>query len=307
MIARTSCCQAFKGACSSKKSRTSRSGCSGIDRRLGPFLFPFGFPLACFFLEDLRRIDERVHVILALELRRRVRVVVFFVALEIVAVDLLAALDQRRVDVDQVLERQAAIDEVLDGFLAVPLHARADAIAVVGHLVHHLAVGLAEPDVVLEEVVVAINVGHDELLVDHLVAPQQVGVARVVIDDHLVDLLQPVAIALGELLVLHAKPPVRIPGGKSPQGGDLGKLVVIEDLEDRVVEVQPVVARVGFGFQLNGPEVIGQVVGVDRRHGFVLLSEDEPRSRFSIVRRQVSHCWISFLTTIADLVSGRGA
>ena len=51
-------------------------------------------------------------------------------------------------------ERQAAIDEVLDRLLAVTIHVRADAIAVVGHLVHHLAVGLAEPDVVLEEVVV---------------------------------------------------------------------------------------------------------------------------------------------------------
>ena len=148
----------------------------------------------------------------------------------------------------------------------------------VGHLVHHLAVGLAEPDVVLEEVVVTIDVGHDELLVDHLVAPQQVGVARVVIDDHLVDLLEPVPITLGKLLVLHAEPPVRIPGGKSAQGGDLGKLVVIEDLEDRVVEVQPVIARVGFGFQLNGAEVIGEVVGIDRRHGLRPAVLDQPRS-----------------------------
>ena len=137
----------------------------------------------------------------------------------------------------------------------------------VGHLVHHLAVGLAEPDVVLEEVVVAVDVGHDELLVDHLVAPQQIGVAGVVVDDHLVDLLEPVAIALGELLVLHAEPPVRIAGGKSSQGGDLGELVVVEDLEDRVVEVQPVVARVGFGLELDRAQVIGQVVNVDRRHG----------------------------------------
>ena len=84
----------------------------------------------------------------------------------------------------------------------------------VGHLVHHLAVGLAEPDVVLEEVVVAVDVGHDQLLVDQLVAPQQVGVAGVVVDDHLVDLLEPVAVALGELLVLHAEAPVGIAGGK---------------------------------------------------------------------------------------------
>ena len=98
----------------------------------------------------------------------------------------------------------------------------------VGHLVHHLAVGLAEPDVVLEEVVVAVDVGHHELLVDHLVAAQQIGVARVVIDDHLVDLLQPVAIALGEMLILHAEPPVRIARRETAQGGDFGELVVVE-------------------------------------------------------------------------------
>jgi hypothetical protein len=57
------------------------------------------------------------------------------------------------VDVDEVLQRQAAVDEVLDGLLAVPLHVRADPVAVVGHLVHHLAVRAAEADVVLEEII----------------------------------------------------------------------------------------------------------------------------------------------------------
>ena len=98
----------------------------------------------------------------------------------------------------------------------------------------------------------AVDVGHDELLVDHLVAPQQVGVAGVVVDDHLVDLLEPVAVALGELLVLHAEPPVGVPGGEPAQRGDLGDLVVVEDLEDRVVEVQPVGARVLLGLELDG-------------------------------------------------------
>ena len=112
----------------------------------------------------------------------------------------------------------------------------------------------------------AVDVRHHELLVDHLVAPQKIGVARVVVDDHLVDLLQTVTIALGEVLIFHAEPPVRIAGGKPSQGGDFGKLVVVEHLEDRVVEVQPVGARMGLGLELDRAEVIGQIVNVDGRH-----------------------------------------
>ena len=41
--------------------------------------------------------------------------------------------------------RQASMN-VLDLLDAEAVHVPADAIAVVGHLVHHLAVGLAEPD-----------------------------------------------------------------------------------------------------------------------------------------------------------------
>ena len=63
----------------------------------------------------------------------------------------------------------------LDGFLAEPFHVGADPVAVIGGLVHHLAVGLAEPDVVLEEVVMTIDMGHDELLVNPLVAPEEIG------------------------------------------------------------------------------------------------------------------------------------
>jgi membrane protein required for beta-lactamase induction len=43
------------------------------------------------------------------------------------------------VDVDQVLDAQAGVDERLDLFDAEAVHVAADAIAVVGHLVDHLA------------------------------------------------------------------------------------------------------------------------------------------------------------------------
>jgi len=69
------------------------------------------------------------------------------------------------------------------------------------------------------------------------------------------------------LLVLHAEPPVGIASRKPSQRGDFGDLVVIEDLEDRVVEVQAIGAGVVLGLELDGSQVGGKVVGVDGRHG----------------------------------------
>ena len=47
---------------------------------------------------------------------------------------------------------------VFDLFHADAVHVAADAVAVIGHLVHHFAVGLAEPGVVLEEVAMPVDV-----------------------------------------------------------------------------------------------------------------------------------------------------
>ena len=61
-------------------------------------------------------------------------------AFEFVLRPVVVALDERRVDVDQVFDAQAGIDEILDLFDAEAVHVAADAVAVVGHLVHHLAI-----------------------------------------------------------------------------------------------------------------------------------------------------------------------
>src|SRR5262249_53199087 len=93
--------------------------------------------------------------------------------------------------------------------------------------------------------------------------------------------LEPVAVALGELLVLHAEPPVGIPGGEPPQGGDLGELVVVEDLEDRLVEVEPVVARMLLGLELELAEVRREVVFVAHdRHLCEPLDFDSTRPAY---------------------------
>ena len=77
--------------------------------------------------------------------------------------------------------------------LDVAAHAR----GVVRHRVDHLAVGLREEEVVLEEVDVPVDVRHHQLLVDQRVALEQVGVGGVVVDHHLVDLREAVLVALG--------------------------------------------------------------------------------------------------------------
>ena len=213
------------------------------------------------------RVDERIHVVLGAESRRALRLVLVLFAVEVVAALLVAAANERRVDVDQVLQAQAGVDELLDLLDADFVHVPPDAIAVVGHLVHHLAAGLAEPEIVLEEVAVAVDVGHHQLLVDQAVVRHQVGVARVVVDHHLVDLLQTVVITLAEPLVLHAEPPVRIADREAALGGDRVELVGVDVFEDRGEEIEAMAARIVLHLALHRDELRRQVGGFDGGHG----------------------------------------
>lgn len=90
-----------------------------------------------------------------------------------------------------MLHTHADVEPSFHGVVTVLLDVLANVRGVVRHLVHHLAVGGAEPKVVFEEVAVCVDVGNDQLLVNQRVALLQVGVARIVVDHHLVDALSP--------------------------------------------------------------------------------------------------------------------
>ena len=122
--------------------------------------------------------------------------------------------------VDEVLEGEAGVEELFDLFEAEAFDVFAHAGGVVGHAVHHLAVGLAEPEVVLEEIAVGVDVGHDEFLIDGGVGALEVGVAGVVVDDHFVDAAEAVVVLFAEAFVLHAPAPVGVADGEAAVGGD---------------------------------------------------------------------------------------
>ena len=166
-------------------------------------------------------------------------------------------LDERQMDVDQIFDAQTGVDEILDLFNAEAVHVPADADAVVGHLVHHLAIRMAEPVVVLEEVAMPVDVGHDHLLVGQLIGRHQIGVAGIVVDHQLVDLLQSVGVAFGKLLEFHAEPPMRIASRESAVSGHFVELIGFDHLEHRGEEIQPMPAGVSFHLPLN----IGQMTG----------------------------------------------
>jgi hypothetical protein len=151
--------------------------------------------------------------------------------------------DERGVHVDQVVEAQDRVDERLDALDAIAIHVLARLRRVVRHDVHHLSGRLAEPKVVLEEVAVAVDVRHDELLLGQRVAAHQVRVAGVVVDHELVDLREAVGVALGELLVLHAEAPVRVARREAAVGRDHVELLAVDQLEDDLVEVEAVALR----------------------------------------------------------------
>ena len=99
--------------------------------------------------------------------------------------------DERGVVVDEVVEREAAIEKLLDRLVPIALDVTAYANTMVRDLVDHLAVRLGEPVVLLEEVRVPVDVSHDQFLVHGVVALHQVGVARIIVDHELIDLREP--------------------------------------------------------------------------------------------------------------------
>ena len=207
--------------------------------------------------EDVGRIHERFEIAFGGKLAGDGGRLFVVGAGEFVFGAVVGALDEGGMDVDQVFDAEAGVDEIFDLFDAEAVHVAADAIAVVGHLVHHFAIGLAEPIVVLEEIAMAVDMGHDQFLVGGVVGAHQVGVAGIVVDHQLVDFLQAVGVAFGELFVLHAEAPVGIARGEAPVGGDFVELIVVDDFEDGGVEIEAVAVRMLLHLALD----VGQVGG----------------------------------------------
>ena len=168
---------------------------------------------------------------------------------------------ERLVRVDEILQGQAAVDKGLDRLGAEAIHVPLDSCRVVGHLVDHLPIRVSEVEIVLEEVTVPVDVGHHDLLIHTVVAPEEIGIARVVVDHHLIDLGQPILVALGELFELHSEAPVGIPERKPAIRGDLIQASVIEDLEDDGKKVQPEALGVHFDLVLHLFQLGGEFVG----------------------------------------------
>ncbi len=188
-------------------------------------------------LHGLGRVDVAVHVILRPELAALRRIGPLAVALCVLE---RPAIHERAVGVDQVFNAEANVHPALDGILPMRLGMPADTRGVVGHGVHHPAVGLAEPQVVLEEVRVPVNVGDDKLLIDKRIALLQVGVAGVVVDDHLINPAKPVMVLLGHPLILHAPLPVRVARREPSVRSDLVHLLVRAHFEDRGKKIEAV-------------------------------------------------------------------
>ena len=198
---------------------------------------PFFLEFLLLLVHELLRIDEVVHVFARRDLLDDDRFFRPFTGLRL-------ALDEHRMMIDEVVDRQADIDETFDGVQAVLVDVFPHLRGVVRHGVHHFAIRLREPDVVLEEVAMPVNVGHHDFLIDQMIALEQVGVARVIVDDHFIDFVQAVRVALVEPLVLHAELPVGISVREPAVSGHHIHLFEIENFEKSFVEVEPVLASV---------------------------------------------------------------
>ena len=146
--------------------------------------------------------------------------------------------DEGPMGVNEVFQRQAAVDEGLDRLRTVAIHIALNARRVIGHLIHHFSIGVIKIKVILEKIAMGIHVRHHQLLVNEMVAPEQIGVTRIVVNDHFVDLGKPIGIAFMDLLEIHSEGPVSVAQREAPVSRDFIHLRVIEDLEDHRKEIQ---------------------------------------------------------------------
>ena len=84
-----------------------------------------------------------------------------------------------------------------------------------------------------------------------MIVLQEVCVAWVIVDDHFVDLVEAVRVALVQALVFHAELPVGIPIRKPAVSGDHVHFLEIEHLEESLVEIEAVFARMDFDFPVE--------------------------------------------------------
>ena len=214
--------------------------------RKAPAFQAFVFEFLFLLVHELLRIDEFVHVFAGRDLSHDGRLLIFrrpFVPGP--------SFDEHGVMVDEIIERETYVDEVFNPLEPEPVDILPDFRGVIRHCVHHFAIRSGEPDIVLEEIAVTVNVGHDDLLIDEMIVLQQVRVARVIVDDHFVNLVKTVRIALVEALVLHAELPVGIPIRDTTVSGHHVHFFEIEHLENRLVKIQAILARVLFDLAIE--------------------------------------------------------
>ena len=180
---------------------------------------------------------------------------------------LVAAFDRGRVDVDQIIDRHAAIHEGFHFVFAELFDILTNARAMIRHLVHHLATGVREISVILEKIAMTVNVCHHQFLIDGVVAAHQIGVTRVIIDDHLIYFRQTVIISFAQFFVLHPERPVRVARREAAIGGDFVEVIGVDDFENGFVKIQSVFAHIPFDFLFEDAQMRRQIRVVKALHG----------------------------------------
>jgi hypothetical protein len=108
----------------------------------------------------------------------------------------------------------------------------------IGHFIHHLAIGIFKVVIILEKITVGIDMANDQFLGYPAIAMEEIGIAGIVIDDHFIDLGEAIGIGFREMLEFHAKAPVGIANRKAPLTGDHVDFIPLQDFKENFKEIK---------------------------------------------------------------------
>ena len=130
--------------------------------------------------------------------------------------------------------------KLLNRFLSMFVCVATGTHGVVRNLIRHFSICVGKPEVVLEKFYMTIHVGNHKFLICDVISIHSVCIGWIVVNHHLLNLLQAPLIPLRQRFVLHPKSPMTIPSRDPGVSSSLVEFIKFNQLKDCIRSIRTI-------------------------------------------------------------------